>query len=257
MICPTCLGTPKRNCPVNGFKKGPSRYFSREVKSMNIEKYTAGHVYAVLYHNVRELKSSYDGPEHDPEKYKYNYDLVPDRGMSAYKYYKEITKPSRCYVYGRSDIKMIGSIVTTCPRELPPEQEDDFLRDCKVFYDNFLRQQGCDPDVNVLQATVHKDEAGQTHMHYVFVPRVENKKKHHHKQDYKICMNKVLTKAAYMELHDRLQREIGDKYGVNMYDHRTRDQGGNLTIKNLKERTREMERQQEIEKEREKEELMF
>ena len=224
---------------------------------MNIEKYTAGHVYAVLYHNVRGLQSSYDVDAHDPQKYKYNYDLVPDRGMSAYKYYKWITKPSHCYVYGRSDVKMIGSIITTCPRELPPEKEDDFMRDCKIFYDNFLRQQGCDPDVNVLQATVHKDEAGQTHMHYVFVPRIQNKKKLHHKQDFKVCMNKVLTKAAYMELHERLQRVVGDKYGVNLYDHRTREQGGNLTIKQLKERTREMERQQEIEKEKEEEELMF
>jgi hypothetical protein len=70
-------------------------------------------------------------------------------------------------------------------------------------------------------------------------------------------MNKVLTKAAYVELHDRLQHVVGDKYGVNLYDRRTRDQGGNLTIKQLKERTRELERQQEIVKEKEEEELMF
>lgn len=97
---------------------------------------------------------------------------------------------------------------------------------------------------NVVQAIVHDDEGGQPHLHFCFVPVVEDPK---HEQGYKICANDVLDRRELRNFHPDLQRYLNE-HGLE--DARvmtgvTKRQGGNRTVAQLKA---EREYQQEVER---------
>lgn len=95
-----------------------------------------------------------------------------------------------------------------------------------------------------MQAIVHDDEGGQPHLHFCFVPVVEDPK---HEQGYKICANDVLDRRELRNFHPDLQRYLNE-HGLE--DARvmtgvTKRQGGNRTVAQLKA---EREYQQEVER---------
>ena len=190
----------------------------------SLEKFSAGAVRNQLRHNRREIEHS-SNPDIDPARQGQDYVLSPDRGMSDYDYYKE--RLSQVYVYGRNDVKTMAGWVVTAPRDLAPERYDDFF--CTT-YDFLANRYG---EENIVQAIVHDDEGGQPHLHFCFVPVVEDKK---HEQGYKVCANDVLDRRELRNFHPDLQRYLDD-HGLkeaHIMTGVTRAQGGNRTVSELK-----------------------
>ena len=135
--------------------------------------------------------------------------------------------------------------VVTAPQDLEQEQYDNFFLAVYDFLENRYGEE------NVVQAVVHDDEGGQPHLHFCFVPVVEDKK---HEEGYKVCANDVLDRRELRNFHPDLQRYL-DEHGLedaHVMTGVTRAQGGNRTVAELK-----AEREQEYEQETERPELDF
>ena len=96
-----------------------------------------------------------------------NYKLSPNRGISSYKYLKE--RISEVYLapmgkYEQDRIYMSGWIITK-PKDLDDIYERDFFEVCYEFLKE--RYGG---EKNVINASVHKDESGEPHLHFCFIP---------------------------------------------------------------------------------------
>lgn len=203
----------------------------------SVEKFSAGAVRNQLRHNRREIEHSANH-DIDPARQGQDYVLSPNRGMSDYDYY--IERLGQVYVYGRNDVKAMAGWVVTAPQDLAPERYDDFF--CAT-YDFLSARYG---EENVVQAIVHDDEGGQPHLHFCFVPVVEDKK---HEQGYKVCANDVLNRRELRNFHPDLQKYLDD-HGLE--DARvmtgiTSAQGGNRTVRELKAE-REQEYNQQVER---------
>lgn len=162
-----------------------------------------------------------------------NYRLAPERGMSPYEYYKARKKELHCY--NRQDVKTMAGWVVTAPEGLPEEEHDRFF---SAVYDFLAKRYG---EENVVDAIVHKDEAGGPHLHFCFIPVAVDAK---HGGE-KICANDVLNPVELRRFHPQLQDHL-DSVGINarVYSGITAARGGNVTVKQLKkerawERTRE------------------
>jgi plasmid recombination enzyme len=208
-----------------------------EITMASVEKFSAGAVRNQLRHNRREIEHS-GNPDIDPSRQGQDYVLSPDRGMSDYDYF--LQRKSELYCYNRDDVKVMAGWVVTAPQDLDPERYDDFF--CATY--DFLANRYSEE--NVVQAIVHDDEGGQPHLHFCFVPVVEDPK---HEQGYKICANDVLDRRELRNFHPDLQRYLNE-HGLE--DARvmtgvTKRQGGNRTVAQLKAE-REQEYQQEVER---------
>ena len=200
----------------------------------SVEKFGAGAVRNQLRHNRREIEHS-GNPDIDPERQGQDYVLSPDRGMTDYDYF--LQRKAELYCYGRDDVKVMAGWVVTAPQDLARERYDVFF---KTTYDFMENRYGAE---NVVQAVVHDDEGGQPHLHFCFIPVVEDRK---HEQGYKICANDVLNRRELRNFHPDLQRYL-DEHGLE--DARvvtgvTRAQGGNRTVAELKA---EREHQRQVE----------
>ena len=132
---------------------------------------------------------------------------------------------------------MVGWVVPA-PQDFDPESYDN------LFYATYNCLANRCGEENVVQAIVHDDEGGQPHLHFCFVPVVEDPK---HEQGYKICANDVLDRRELRNFHPDLQRYLNE-HGLE--DARvmtgvTKRQGGNRTVAQLKA---EREYQQEVER---------
>lgn len=200
----------------------------------SVKKFSMGAVRNQLRHNEREIAKS-SNPDIDPERQCYDYKLSPDRGMTDYDYF--LQRKSELYCYGREDVKVMAGWIVTAPQDLAEEREHQFF---ETVYDFLSERYG---EENVVQAIVHDDEGGQPHLHFCFIPTVEDPK---HEQGYKICAHEVLTRRELRNLHPDMQRYL-DEHGLD--DARvmtgiTREQGGNRTVAELKA-AREIERRLE------------
>lgn len=190
----------------------------------SVEKFAAGAVCNQLRHNLREIEHS-SNLDIDPERREQDYVLSPDRGISDYDYFKE--RIGQLYVYGRDDVKVMAGWVVTAPQNLSPERYDDFF--CTT-YDFLESRYGKE---NVIQAVVHNDEGGQPHLHFCFIPVVEDKK---HEQGEKVCANEVLDRHELRNFHPDLQKYL-DAHGLEdarIMSGITKRQGGNRTVDELK-----------------------
>lgn len=203
----------------------------------SVEKFAAGAVRNQLRHNRREIEHS-SNADIDPERLGQDYVLSPDRGVSDYDYY--IQRLNQLYVYARDDVKTMAGWVVTAPQDLAPERYGDFF--CAT-YDFLSARYG---EENVVQAIVHDDEGGQPHLHFCFIPVVEDKK---HEQGYKVCANDVLNRRELRNFHPDLQRYLDD-HGLedaHVMTGVTRAQGGNRTVRQLKAECK-LEYEQQVER---------
>lgn len=202
-----------------------------EITMASVEKFSAGAVRNQLRHNRREIEHS-SNLDIDPSRQGQDYVLSPDRGMTEYDYFKQ--RISQLYVYNRNDIKVMAGWVVTAPQNLDPKRYDDFFCSTYDFLENRYGKE------NVIQAIVHDDEGGQPHLHFCFVPVVEDPK---HDEGYKVCANEVLDRRELRNFHPDLQRYL-DEHGLedaHIMTGVTKQQGGNRTVAQLK-----AEREQEI-----------
>lgn len=220
-----------------------------------MEKYTDSMVLYKLRHVTREsgkLPSNIDIDHNLSEK---NYSLTPpDRGTTARenkRYYNKRMK--EVYKYGRSDVNTAVQWVITAPKDLPAEQEKAFFTETYRYLNSLYGEKNC------IQCVVHVDEgvrdhsgnhiAGAHHMHYTFIPAVQNKsymkpnkKGNITKQntfEEKISSDALLTKKHLQQFHPNYQRWL-DSHGIDATVYSGVTGGKNRTVAELKAETREL-----------------
>lgn len=225
-----------------------------------LERYTAQQVSYILRHNSRENPKPPSNIDIDPTRSPLNDTLTPERGTTAREckdYYNQ--RLDEVYHMNRSDIITACQWVITAPADLAPEQDQDFFQETYAYLNNLYGQNNC------IQCVVHRDEgvkgkdgqiiAGRAHMHYVFLPVVENKKymvpnkkgnitKIATYQE-KLCADELINRKHLNDFHPNYQKWL-DRVGIKATVHSGVTSGKNRTVEQLKYETREIERHKEI-----------
>ncbi len=226
----------------------------------SVTKCTNQEVSYHLRHNSRENPRTPGNPDIDLSRKGKNYYLTPeDHGRSARgcrMYYKK--RLSEIYVFGRSDVVTACEWVITAPRDLSIDQYDAFFRCSYEFLNSLYGEKNC------IQAVVHNDEGvkdgsgqiveGKAHMHYLFIPAVENQKymkptksgKLTEAAGYqeKLCAYELITKNHLRQFHPKLQKWI-DEDGIKCTVHSGVTGGKNKTVEQLKTETKDLLKERE------------
>lgn len=186
----------------------------------NVVKYAPQQIPYILKHDYRAA-AEISNPDLDRERSKSNYYLKNSSYRESYDAYKTRIKEVR--VFNRADVKTIGSWIVTLPRDCKAEQA--FFRETYKFLNERYGEKNC------VAAVVHKDEKGQAHLHYAFIPVVEDKKT----GGEKCCANDVLNRHDLRSFHGDLQSAI-DKAGIHATVNSgiTAQNGRNYTIEEIK-----------------------
>lgn len=220
-----------------------------------MEKYTDSMVLYKLRHVTRESGKLPSNIDIDHSLSGKNYSLAPpDRGTTARenkRYYNKRIK--EIYKYGRSDVNTSVQWVITAPKDLPAEQEKAFFTESYRYLNSLYGEKNC------IQCVVHVDEgvrdhsgnhiAGAHHMHYTFIPAVQNKsymkpnkKGNITKQntfEEKVSADALLNKKHLQQFHPNYQRWL-DSHGINATVYSGITGGKNRTVAELKTETREL-----------------
>lgn len=199
----------------------------------SVDKYEISAVVNQLRHNERSVRTP-SNKDIDKERTALNYILSPDRGMTSYDYFKQ--RKSELYCYNRRDVKVLAGWVVTAPKDLAVSLQKDFFQESYNFLEERYHKE------NVVSAAVHMDESGMPHLHFYFIPAVEDLK---HGGE-KICANDVLNPKELRNFHPDLQRYL-KKQGIDAKVINGATAGGNWTVKELKQE-REILRQRDHER---------
>lgn len=136
-------------------------------------------------------------------------------------------------VHNRKDVNVMVDWVVTAPKDLPTSDHDIFFKESYKFLSERYGRE------NVISAYVHQDET-TPHMHYSFVPVIEDKKK----GGYKLSAKEVITREDLRSFHDDLSKYLKSVFGreVGILNEATQD--GNKSIVELKRGTAQAELQQ-------------
>jgi hypothetical protein len=150
-----------------------------------------------------------------------NYNLAPDRGISQGDFLRQ--RCSEVRLQNRKDVNVMCSWVMTAPKELQEEELNQFFSASYSFLNNRYG------DENVVSAYVHMDEA-TPHMHYAFVPVVEDKKN----GGYKVSAKEAITRGSLRAFHKDYDAHMTNVFGrdIGVLNGATKD--GNKSIEELK-----------------------
>lgn len=133
---------------------------------------------------------------------------------------------SEVKVQKRKDVNVMCTWVVTAPQDLPEAEQAAFF---KAAFDFMAARYGQE---NVISAYVHMDET-TPHMHFAFVPVVEDKKK----GGFKVSAKERIDRKELRSFHQELEQAVSDVLGhpVGILNEATKQ--GNMTIAELKQAT--------------------
>ena len=214
----------------------------------SVKKFRSAAVLQELRHNHREIRHS-SNPDIDPARSVDNDDLTPDHGgVSPYEYYK--ARLGELYICDprRTDINTAFGWIVTLPQSITaPEEEQRFFLTVADF---LIERYG--PE-NCVSVTIHRDEGGQPHLHYIGIPAVANNMRNEdHPQAEKLSCKEVINRQELRVFHPDLQKYL-DEHGINAKVLTGVTKGKNRTVEELKRETladlrAEVDRLQEIER---------
>lgn len=184
---------------------------------------------SAVVNQIRHVERLTENPSNEdinPERSGENYRLSPDRGMgmTSYDYYKH--RLDELHVHNRSDVKTMAGWIATAPQDLPLEQEALFFQHTYDFLAERYHEE------NAISAVVHKDESGQPHLHFLFIPATEDLK---HGGE-KVSAKEVLDRQELRNFHPDWQRHL-DEHAIDaqVITGVTKAQGGNRTVAEMKQ----------------------
>lgn len=172
----------------------------------SVEKFHASAVLQEIRHNHRLIRHS-SNPDIDPSRSSDNEDLTPDHGgLSPYEYYKARLGELFIYDPSRADINTAFGWVVTLPREVVDlSEEQRFFAAVSNF---LLDRYG---EANAVSITIHRDEGGQPHLHYLGIPAVANNmQSDEHSQPEKLSCKEVINRQELRVFHRDLQKYLDD-----------------------------------------------
>lgn len=133
---------------------------------------------------------------------------------------------SEVKVQNRADVNVMCDWVVTVPKDLPEAEHSEFF---KATFDFLMARYGQE---NIISAYVHLDET-TPHIHFAFIPVVEDKKK----GGFKVSAKEKINRADLRSFHSELQQAVSSALGhnVNILNSATKD--GNKTVSELKQKT--------------------
>lgn len=191
-------------------------------KMAHVAKYNKSAVGRMFAHYGRENKN-YSNQCIDPEKTYLNYNLA-SHGMSQIEFFHQ--RLSEVKVQNRKDVNVMCDWIVTAPKDLPTEDLQHFF----TFSFQFLSQRY--GKENVISAHVHMDET-TPHMHFAFIPVIEDKKKGGYKVSAKEVLNRNDLRSFHKDLQHYLENALG--YQINILNGATEQ--GNKSILKLQNET--------------------
>ncbi|MCD8249266.1 MAG: plasmid recombination protein [Lachnospiraceae bacterium] len=211
---------------------------------MEITKYAASEVLPHIRHDLRDLPDgkNYGNDSIDPSLSKNNYSVI-NRGSTTVevnKYRKSLEKD--LFKFRRKDLIHAVEAVIQLPDDCPPEQREDFFRECVNFIASTLPRGKQD----IFVAKVHRDErhhspAGEMiskdHIHIMYVPAVKDTK--HEGFSYRLCAHELTKRPVLQKLHPNFQAYL-NAHGIHATVYHGKNGAGKtlgLSTKQLKEIT--------------------
>lgn len=189
---------------------------------MHVEKFAKSTVGHMLRHYNR-MTLNYGNENIDHLRSELNYNLAPKKSMDDFSYYKQRLSQVKCQ--NRADVKTLCDWIVTLPKQNFTEVEEN-----KFFqssYDFMVKRYG---EKNIISAWVHKDEAGQPHLHFAFIPVCIDKKR----GIEKVSAKEVLTRNELRVIHKEMSRHMEQVFGHDIGILNGLTAGGNKTIAELK-----------------------
>lgn len=196
----------------------------------SVQKFHAAAVRQELRHNYREIRNS-SNPDIDRTRSADNdYSLTPDHGgLSPYEFYKARLEELYIYDPNRSDINTAYGWIVTLPKEITTREEEQCF--FEAVADFLIRRYG---EENTVSITIHRDEGGQPHLHYIGIPAViNNMRSEEHPQLEKLSCREVINRAELRAFHGALQEYL-DEHGVDAHVLTGVTKGKNRTVEQLK-----------------------
>lgn len=190
---------------------------------MNMQKVQMHAAFRILDHNGRsdsERSRNRKNENIDPTRSHLNYNLAAkDQPLPPYEYFQK--RKSEIYVHGNASVGIVSWVITK-PKTLPENETEDFF---KAAYDFFIKKHGVK---NVVSSYVHRDETSP-HMHFCFVPVVNDEKK-----GEKLCAKSITTKRYLDKAHPEAEEYISNALGhhVDIINDATKE--GNKSLEEFK-----------------------
>ena len=192
-------------------------------------KASCGHMFA-HYERKKDENGEYikfGNQNIDPNKSHLNYNLAVHQQERQGDFVRQ--RCSEVHCLNRKDVNVMCSWVVTQPHDFPAEQSKEFFEQTYKFLENKYGKE------NVVSAYVHMDEVSP-HLHFAFVPVIEDKKKERLTVSAKNCIDKKELLVFHKELSSALNKHFGKDIGI--HTDITSEQGGNKTISELKKETK-------------------
>ena len=188
----------------------------------HLEKYSRAAVGHLIAHYDRQAENI--GNESvDRTRSNLNYNLAAElQPMKQGDFIKQ--RCSEVKVQKRKDVNVMCTWVLTAPKDLPESEQVAFF---KAAFDFMADRYGRE---NVISAYVHMDET-TPHMHFAFVPVVEDKKKGGFKVSAKERIDRKELRSFHQELDQAVSAVLG--HPVSILNDATKM--GNLTVAEIKQ----------------------
>ena len=192
------------------------------------EKYPKAAVTGMFIHYERTPGHNLSNKDIDSSRSHLNYNVAEtDQSLSQNLFLSQ--RLSEIKTNNRNNQNVICDWIVTQPKDVRSEDSHAFFLAVYEFLSNRYGKK------NVVSAYVHMDEIGQTpHMHFCFVP-VQTLEDGSEKLNAKA----IVDKNELRTFHPALQKAVDQSldYHVSIQNGITREQGGNKTVKQLKEET--------------------
>lgn len=164
----------------------------------------------------------------DINKTHLNYNLGPIQRNGQGAFVKE--RCSEVKMQKRADVNVMCSWVVTVPKEIQADETERFFRETYKFLSDRYGKE------NVVSAYVHMDET-TPHIHFAFVPVVEDKKKN----ILKVSAKEAVTRKDLDMFHQHLSKYMEKIFGrdIGVLNEATKE--GNKSIEELKNGTAKKE----------------
>lgn len=189
---------------------------------MHVEKFAKSAVGHMLRHYNR-MALNYGNENINYLRSELNYNLAPRRNIDDFSYYKKRLSQVKCQ--NRADVKTLCDWIVTLPKQDFTEAEEKKF--FQTAYNFMAKRYG---EKNIISAWVHKDEAGQPHLHCAFIPICLDRKK----QLEKVSAKEVITRNDLRVIHKEMSRHMEQVFGRDIGILNGATAGGNKAIAELK-----------------------
>lgn len=177
-----------------------------EVIGLHVEKFPKMAVGHMLRHYNR-MTLNFANESIDHLRSELNYNLAPKRNADDFAYYKQRLSQVKCQ--NRADVKTLCSWIITLPKQdFTEAEEKKFFQSA---YDFMTKRYG---EKNIISAWVHKDESGQPHLHFAFIPVCMDKKRGIEKVSAKEVLTRNELRVIHKEMSVHMERTFGRDIGI-------------------------------------------